>query len=190
MHTQTAKKLGIALLIGYLTWGLLSTVAFYGSPPHTSVLLPQADSVEMDKNHPVEPSAWAIADGKLLPLLERGVKALPGALVQTLLRTSVQDKTSIVQNAPFILYAVLSALMLAGWLVWRMANEVQGAVTLRPWMIGAGALFALWVLYSILVNTPLGPKQDVSLRRMYEPHRDIYVNISEESFMGGLEGGD
>ena len=157
MQRSAITKLSLLLFVGLLTWGVYTLITYYGIPIHGKVLLSERGWIAV---------ASACDQDALLC---RGIATAIPAIHYTFVR-----------YAPFLSYTLLSVVLYGCFLGWR-AFKGKGFsfdVRMKPWHVYALFVASLWLLFTTLSS---GTFNDVSMRRVIEPHPTVYKGDNPEA---------
>lgn len=172
MQQKTIQALAITLFIGFLTWGIYTTLVYLGVPVHGTTLLNDVALAMVGES--CEPSAF----------LCRGWHGLFPFLFRTVGRAE-----------PLLWYLIGSISIYALFIGWQGLRTGQFRVSfaMKPWHILALFAGSVWLLFTVLSQDDIN---DVSIRRFVEPLPSVYTNIGpdsllklEENYQGLLERG-
>lgn len=163
MQSKTIQYLSIAFFVSLLLWGGYVTLVYMGMPIHGAVLL--TDAGQKTVSDLCGDSGDAAGT---MELLCRGVVAMGPFFLHTTARA-----------APFLWYAVLSAVAYGGYLAFRLFRDgnLSAPSRRRPWHVLLVALLLLWLLFTTLSFGNDGNGRPV--RSHVEPTSRTY-NVSEQ----------
>ncbi|MDD5624028.1 MAG: hypothetical protein PHI23_04965, partial [Candidatus Peribacteraceae bacterium] len=150
MQKQTIQILSVALFLGFLTWGVLTFLAYLGVPVHQAVLF------------------GAEAKGAVALACPSGSYLCAG------LHGFFPFIAHAFANAsPFLWYGVLSLLFYGVFIAWRAftAGEWAFVMVLNPLKVLVLFLCSLWLIFTVLSFTSVN---GATVRRVVEPTAEVY----------------
>ena len=161
MQRRTIQRLSLALFVITILWGLFTVFIYYGIPVHGRVLM------NGEAFKAVESGCDSTA------FFCRGAHALLPSIAHTFHRLR-----------PFFGYALLSLMFYGIFLAWQCVKTGYAPKRFqwRPRTIAGLFLGSTWLLFTVLTNANYsqGGESSVSIRRVVEPHPEIYRNVGEE----------
>ncbi len=159
MHSKIIRTLSISFFIAALLWGACTFLVYLGTPYHAVNLLNDEGYATVAAVCGGEKDAYTITD-----YLCRGSVALGPFIVR-----------SFARMAPFLGYAILSAILYGFFIAWRKMATHEKTITIHwvPWKFGLLVLGLLWLLFTGI--TWGGERNEKSVRFLVEPRADTYT---------------
>ncbi len=164
MQRGTIQLLSVALFVALLTWGVYTTVHFFGMPVHGSVLLSSESQASLAE-------ACGSTDSSILC---RGVVSIIPTVLNTL--TRVREITWFASTIVILYGAWLGVQHFLRKKSWRVSGQ------LRPWHLLAGFFVMTWFMFTVLttVQWSIDGSRLVSPRRVIQPTAEVYTGVGEE----------
>jgi hypothetical protein len=157
MTESTHRLLGRIRLAALVFWGAVTTVSYFASPVHEGGMLNDAGKAFVE--------SACMGRGALC----NGIATVPATMVSTLARL-----------APFTLYAILSLLLLGGFVARSYMRDERWNLRVA---FSPLAMLGLFVLscWALLLSVSFGDNGGLPMNRVIEPTATVYPDVGPEA---------